>query len=106
MSLRDDVQKITAILREEADRAWHRLRSQDSKAMAQLWRPNLGPTPAPLRRMLEPAVAASGLFSLIALLGMGLTSLVALSVAAALVYLILTYVFGIELDFQMPSRSQ
>ena len=70
----------------------------ENKALTELLRPNLGPTPEPLRRMLEPLVAACAVSVLAALLGVGAVSFAALVVVAALAYAILTYVFGLELD--------
>ena len=72
--------------------------------MAQLFRPNLGPTPQSLRRILEPIVAGSAFVALAALSGLSLVAFAALFVAAGLMYLIITYVFGIDLGFELPAR--
>ncbi len=60
-------------------------------------RPNLGKTPAPLRRFLEPLVAALALSLLATLLVAGSVTLVVFMGIVGLIYAILTHVFGLEL---------
>ena len=62
----------------------------------------LGPTPEPLRRLLEPVIAAWAILTMGALLGVGAVGFSLMFAAAALLYLILTRVFGLELDVKMP----
>jgi hypothetical protein len=73
-----------------------------SSALSLLIRPNLGPTPAALRRFLEPVVAASALLAVVVLTGIGALGVAAMLTAVALIYLIVTKVFGIELDLVPP----
>ena len=73
--------------------------------MLELMRPNLGPTPLPLRRVLEPVVAACAVVALVTLLGLGAASFTLFLLASALMYAILTQVFGIELGLNMPKPT-
>jgi len=87
-------------VKSEATRLGAAFRSQatDSKALSLLLRPNLGPTPQPLRRLLEPVVAAAALSALVSLATVGAVSFAVLVAVAGVIYAILTYVFGLELD--------
>ncbi|OGQ92070.1 MAG: hypothetical protein A2289_14295 [Deltaproteobacteria bacterium RIFOXYA12_FULL_58_15] len=104
MSLGDDLKKVASTLRQEASRIWGDLDGPHSTALTQLLQPNLGPTPQPLRRVLEPVVAITALAALIGLTGFGMISALAMFCAAGLIYLILTFVFGIELGLDLPVR--
>ncbi len=73
-----------------------------AKTLATFIRPNLGPTPAPVRRVLEPVVAASAMLALAVLSGIATINLALFMLCAGLVYLIVTYVFGVELDLNVP----
>lgn len=73
--------------------------------MLQLARPNLGPTPQALRRILEPLVATAAALALVTLVGFGVASFTMFLLAGALIYTILTRVFGLELDFQVPLNN-
>lgn len=75
----------------------------DSKALAELLRPQLGAVPSPARRLLEPMVAAAAIAALASLASLGAASLAMLLLTAGLIYAILTVVFGIELDFSPPT---
>jgi hypothetical protein len=103
MKLPETFQVTYERLKAEAVRLGSSLKSQtsDTKALTELLRPNLGPTPRALRRVLEPVVALAALSVLVSLLGVGAVSFATLAVAAALMYAILTYVFGLELDLGM-----
>jgi hypothetical protein len=102
MSLLDNLRRAVEGLREEAEHAW--TGTTDSRAMAQLFRPNLGPTPQPLRRVLEPLLAGSALAVLAGLAGVSLAAFLVMFIAAGLIYLIITYVFGVELGLELPER--
>ncbi len=104
MSIRDQIKHAAEALRQEAERTWGGLEDRDARAMAELLRPNLGSTPPSLRRVLEPLVAGAAFVALAALAGVSLAAFVALFVAAGLMYLIVTYVFGVELGFELPDR--
>jgi hypothetical protein len=84
----------------EASRLGAAFRSQatDTKALSEILRPNLGPTPKPLRRLLEPVVAVAALSALVSLATVGAVSFALLVAVAGVIYAILTYVFGLELD--------
>jgi hypothetical protein len=79
-----------------------RVDGQETRPVVELMRPNLGTTPPPLRRVLEPVVAASAALALAALLGLGVVSFTLFLLAGALIYAILTKVFGLELGLEMP----
>lgn len=98
MSLRDNLQGAVDEIKRGAERIWSDVKGEPSTAMAHFLRPNLGATPPVARRVLEPIVAASALLALVVLIGMGTLSLTAFFVAAALMYVIVTFVFGIEID--------
>ena len=91
-------------LRDEAARLRRTARPRDgNEALTAFIRPNLGRTPEPLRRILEPVVAAAAALALAVLLSFGMFSFAGFFVAATLIYAIITYVFGIELDLNLPS---
>jgi len=69
MTLRHDFTRVAAELREQARRAWGEVRTGDSRALAELWRPELGSTPRPIKRLLEPIVAVSAMAALGVLVG-------------------------------------
>ncbi|MEE8408786.1 MAG: hypothetical protein V3T05_04200 [Myxococcota bacterium] len=87
-----------AEIKRGAERIWSDVKGEPPTALAHFLRPNLGRTPPAARRVLEPIVAASALLALVVLIGMGTLSLAAFFVAAVLMYAIVTFVFGIELD--------
>jgi hypothetical protein len=88
------------------DALLHRLRgAAGDSALSTFIRPNLGDTPAPLRRVLEPIVAASALLAMVVLAGFGALGFGAMLIAAGLIYLIITQVFGIQLDLVPPSGA-
>ena len=91
-SFRDDV-------RARAERLADRLGTDRPTALAHFIRPNLGPTPQPLRRILEPIVAAAALLALFVLGGAGMFTLAAFFVLA-----ILCGVFGGYLCCCCPGR--
>jgi hypothetical protein len=74
--------------------------------LAELWRPELGATPPAFKRLLEPVVAASALAALGVLVGCGTAALAVLLIAGVLCYLIITYVFGIELGLDLPGHKR
>jgi len=98
---RDEARRIRA----EADRLRSRVRGDapTGGALAAFVRPDLGATPAPLRRVLEPLVAAAAAVALALLLGIGVFNFAMFFAAATLIYAILTYVFGIEFDLNLPT---
>jgi len=104
MTLRDDFARVARGLADEARRVWSETRPNDNRALAEIFRPELGPTPEPLRRLLEPVVAVAALTALGALGGVGAAALAVLLLAGALAYLIITYVFGVELGLNVPGR--
>ena len=66
----------------------------------QLLRPELRAAPVGLRPWLEPIVALAGLVALLGLVGAGGLSLMLTLGTLALALMILTQVFGIQLDLQ------
>lgn len=100
MKIPEPFQSTYERLRAEAARLGATLKGQatDSKALAHFLRPSLGPTPRPLARVLEPVVAVAAALVLVSLVGIGAFSFATLVLVAGLVYAILTYVFGLELD--------
>jgi hypothetical protein len=100
MKLPEPFQSTYERLRAEAYRlgASFQRQGEGSLAIGELLRPNLGPTPAPLRRVLEPVVALAALGALLSLASVGALSFAVLAAVAGLIYAILTYVFGLELD--------
>ncbi len=99
--------ELRARLREEARRLRTRVagNGRPATALSALVRPDLGNTPAPVRRFLEPLVAASALVVLIVLLGLGMFGFATLFLAVSLMYLIITRVFGIELGIDLAGAS-
>jgi len=87
-------------------RIWSSEPEHQTRALAQFIRPNLGPTPTPLRQVLEPVVGACAALAIAVLIGVGITSLSAFLLAAALIYAIMTYVFGIQLDLAPLASAQ
>ncbi len=102
--LSDRLRDLGARLRDEADRARARFDAQngESHALATFMRPNLGPTPVSLRRYLEPLVAIAAGLVLAGLLAFGLYGFAMFFLSASLIYLILTHVFGLEFDLNLP----
>lgn len=104
-----NLQDAAKRLRDELRRLSHRVlgpqHAEGTTLMLELMRPNLGPTPLPLRRVLEPVVAACALVALVTLLGLGVASFTLFLLASALIYAILTQVFGIELGLNMPKPN-
>ena len=105
MTIRELLDELRARAQDEAARAYAGLRGNpsDSEALAEFIRPNLGNTPAPLKRWLEPIVAGAALLALLVVLSWGALNLAMLFLAAGVAYAIITFVFGIELDLNMPA---
>ena len=102
MSLADFLDGTARVLGRESQRLWDELSGQKSLALTTFLRPNLGATPAPLRRALEPVVAACAMLALAVLIGIGASAGLLFLLAGALVYLIITKVFGIALTLGEP----
>ncbi len=100
MKIPEPFQATYERLKAEATRLGASFKGQatDTRALTELLRPNLGPTPRPLRRLLEPVVAMAALSLLLSLATVGAVSFATLVLVAGLIYAILTYVFGLELD--------
>ncbi len=102
--LAEQLRDLGARVRDEAARVSARSGyDTESGALSAFIRPNLGPTPRPLRRVLEPVVAASAVLALVVLLGFGMFSFAGFFIASSLIYLIITQIFGIELDLNLPT---
>lgn len=102
--LREFLADYGSRLRDEAARVRRTARPRSgNETLTAFIRPNLGPTPEPLRRVLEPVVAAAAALALAVLLAFGMFSFVGFFFAATLIYAIITYVFGIELDLNLPT---
>ena len=93
-------------LRQERIRMRRAFSPSDNAALSEFIRPNLGQTPPALRRVLEPVVAVSALLALALLGTMGALGFAILFAAASLIFLILTYVFGLKMDVAVPSASR
>jgi hypothetical protein len=115
MNLRDKLYDIASTLSHEAaglrealSAARHRLgglfgQSPQSKSlMVSLMTPELPGTPAAMRSILQPIVAALAVTAMGAIAGVGAMSFTVFLIAGALLYAILTYIFGIDLAMQMP----
>jgi hypothetical protein len=107
----DDLRAEAKRLRAEVQAAKERLRQHlefldpdgsHSKALATFVRPNLGSTPEPVARLLEPLVAGAAALALAVLVGVGMWGFAVMFLAASLAYAILVHVFGIEFDFHLP----
>jgi len=101
----DRLRAYGAQIQAEMEAAWNSARASaassstaDTTAMAAMFRPDLRAAPDPLRRLLEPLIGILGMVALGGLLSLGLVSLASLLASAALIFALLTYVFGIELD--------
>lgn len=109
MSWRDSAKDLFGDLADRMQQERIRMRRAfsptDSTALSEFIRPNLGQTPPALRRVLEPIVAVSALLALAVLTTMGALGFAVLFAAASLIYLILTYVFGLRLDMAIPGAS-
>ncbi len=99
----DDLARLVAELKRGAERLRRGVNTDDRALVQALWRPELGALPPRLRPLLEPVVAGLGLGTLVLLAGTGTLALLVLGVVALLFYLIVTYVFGIQLDLGMPT---
>ncbi|MBI3179771.1 MAG: hypothetical protein HYZ27_08925 [Deltaproteobacteria bacterium] len=100
MSLRERIHDAAVSARSLGAGLWRHVAGSKSQALAHFIRPDLGGSA--LSRVMEPVVAASAMLALAVLVGVGALSLAGLLVAAALIYLIVTQVFGIELDIETP----
>ncbi len=100
MSLRESIGHTAAAARAAGAELWQRVTGSRGQTLAHFMRPDLGGSA--LGRALEPVVAASAMLALVVLVGVGALSLAGLMAAAVLIYLIITHVFGIELDIQPP----
>jgi hypothetical protein len=93
----------------EADR-WRRRQAASGgpspDTMLALIRPSLGAsTPPNIRRWVEPLVATSAVLALMSLGALGIISFALFLLAGALIYAILTKVFGLELGIEMPNSN-
>lgn len=82
---------------------WRRRLSGKPPVALQLFRPELSHVPAPMRRYAEAIVAIAALMALLMSLGIGAWAFVALMLSMAMIYAILTHVFGLELGLQLPT---
>jgi hypothetical protein len=99
MKLPDDFATTLQRLRAQVHDIRARLTNDpQTRALSTFLRPHLGPTPAPLRGLLEPVVAAAAVSLLATLLMVGAFSFATLLAVLGLVYAILTYVFGVQLS--------
>jgi len=102
--VREHTQRLLVRLKAEANTWRTALASGETpQALSAFVRPNLGPTPEPLRRLLEPVVAAAAAAVLVVLGGIGLFHFSIFFLVAAMIYAIIHYVFGIELDLMVPA---
>lgn len=103
-NLSDRLRDFSSRLRQQAERIRAGLdpNRPDSTAVAAFLRPNLGATPAPVRRFLEPIIAGAAAVVIAMLLGFGLYGFAIFFLSAGLIYLVLTHVFGLELDLNLP----
>lgn len=111
MKIFDALNEAARAWRREADhwarRAAHNKVGQGpaNSTMLELFRPNIGGTPPHLRRFVEPLVAASAVLALMTLGALGIISFALFLLAGALIYAILTKVFGIELGIELPNTN-
>ena len=105
MTLFEALLHLKTALSAEAHRIVDGQGGERSTALSQFLRPNLPPTPTPVRRLAEPVVAACALLALIALGLLGAISLLGLLLAAVATYAIITKIFGIELELGLPQPS-
>jgi hypothetical protein len=105
MKLPESLRSVMGELRRRA----HILKDQWNQGrratVLQLVRPQLGDTPPLLRPVLEPLVAFSAATVLAGLVAAGALSLAAFVLAGAMIYAILTYVFGIDVDLRVPATG-
>lgn len=97
MKLPPPLDALFSTLKHESQRLKDRLHGADRRALTQLVTPELGNTPKPLKRILEPVVAVAALAALLSLFALGVFSFATLMATLGLAYAILTYVFGLEL---------
>lgn len=81
---------------------WRQLCARDDRRLRALMRPELGRTPQPVRRILEPMIAVVAAAVLIWLAVTGAVAMAALFAVLGLAYLILTHVFGLHLELSTP----
>lgn len=88
---------------QERRRIRERMGTSEGRALSTFIRPDLGPLPTPLSRLLEPLVAvlAGSVMAFFAALGMLHFGI--FFACLSVVYLIITHVFGIELDLNLPT---
>lgn len=108
MKIFDALNEAARLWRREADR-WSRRAmggGGPSGTMLELMRPTVGAhAPVNVRRFVEPLVAVSALLALLTLGALGIISFALFLLAGALIYAILTKVFGIELGIEMPNTN-
>jgi hypothetical protein len=103
-----DLEALRRRARQAAEQLRQQLRARagqaggPSHALSAFVRPELGAVPPPLRRLLEPVVAALAITLLAGLGAVATVNIATLMLVAAVVVLILRLVFGIELDLVPP----
>lgn len=105
MKLRDELRNGIAHLRHKARRIKDQVTGNQQSTMVHLMRPQLGDVPPSWRPVIEPLVAVGAGAVLMCLMGIGLMSLTVFVVVGALIYAILTYIFGIDLAVQVPAAG-
>ena len=105
MKLPDSLRDMIGELRHRTAHIRDQWRQSQHTTVLHLVRPQLGDTPRALRPVLEPLVAIGAATALAGLVGAGVISMAAFLVAVALIYAILTYVFGIDIAMRVPTTG-
>ena len=102
MKLPDNFQLYWEAFQSQWSKVRGHLNPKEPNTMMELFRPNLRATPAPAKRILEPLIASARLITLLFLAALALGNFAMLMVCSGLAYALLTEVFGIEIDLNLP----
>lgn len=95
---------------ESIQNQWSKIRGQlppeKNNTMLELFRPALGNTPAPAKRIMEPIIAGAGIIALLFLAAVVIGNFSMILVCSGLAYALLSEVFGIEIDLNLPPGVQ
>ncbi len=102
MKLPETIELYWNSLQTQWSRVKHKLDPNHPNTMLELFRPNLRNTPTPAKRFLEPMIASISIIALFLLSALAVGNFTMLLACSGLAYALLTEVFGIEIDLNLP----
>ena len=102
MKLPESFSQYWESLQAQWNKAQAKLNPRKPNTMMELFRPNLKGTPQSAKRFLEPIIASAGLIVLLFLAALAVGNFAMLIACSGLAYALLTEVFGIEIDLNLP----